>query len=109
FDYGIVLPIAAQTDALPQVIHAKEMIFPLRIEHAQHDHALMMAHGIGTNQTFLGVIPLLQLVENRVAEFLPVQRLRLYSFGEDIDAETSKDGILQAFDVPILRVNITRS
>jgi len=35
----IMLAVAAQADALFQVIHAEEVIFPLRVDHAEHDGA----------------------------------------------------------------------
>src|SRR3984957_8361401 len=44
-DQRIVLAISAQADALFEVIHAEQVIFPLLVDHAQHDHALVMAHG----------------------------------------------------------------
>src|SRR5580692_867830 len=41
-DQRIVLAVAAQANALLEVVHTQEMIFPLRIENAEHDHALVM-------------------------------------------------------------------
>src|ERR1700676_2071152 len=45
-DQGIVLAVAAQADALFQVIHAEEMIFPLLIDHAQRseEHTSKSSH-----------------------------------------------------------------
>ncbi len=63
----IVLPVAAQADALFQVVHTEKVVFPLRIEHTQHDHALVIAHGIGTNEIFFGIVASFEFVENRVA------------------------------------------
>src|SRR5580692_1073282 len=48
-DQRIMLAVTAQADALLEMVHAEEVIFPLRIEYAQHNHALMMAHGLGAN------------------------------------------------------------
>ena len=72
-----MLPIAAKPDALLQVVHVEQVVFPLRIEHAQHDHALVVAHGIGANQLLFRVVAFFQLVKNRVAEFLAIECLRL--------------------------------
>ena len=62
----IVLPVTAKTDALLQVIHAQEMIFPLRIQHAEHNHALVIAHCIRPDEFLFGVVTLFELVENCV-------------------------------------------
>ena len=75
-DQRIVLAVAAQPDAFLQVVHVAQVVFPLRIEHAQHDHALVVAHGVGADQLFLRVVTFFQLGEDGVAEFLPAQRLR---------------------------------
>ena len=108
-DQRIVLAIAAQADALLEVIHAQEVIFPLRVENAEHDHALVMAHGLGADQLFFRVVALFQLFENRIAEFLPVQVFRLHAFRNEIDAEASEDRVFQAFDVPVVSVALGRA
>src|SRR5258708_5382875 len=78
------------------------MIFPLLVDHAQHDHALVMAHGIGADKFFLCVVAFLQLVENRIAEFLPVQILGLHALGHKIDAEARKYSVFQALKIPVV-------
>ena len=54
-----MLTVTAQADALFEVVHVAEMIFPLGIDHAEHDHALVVAHGIGADQFFFGFVALL--------------------------------------------------
>src|SRR5581483_7223314 len=105
FHQRIVLPIAAQADSLFQVVHAEEMVFPLRVKNTQHDHALVIAHRIRSNQLLFGVVAVLQLVEDSVSEFLPIERLRLNPFGEDVYTKSREDRIFQPLDVPILGMN----
>ena len=64
-----MLPIAAKPDAFFQVIHAQQVIFPLLVDHTEHDHALVMAHGVESNELFFGFVPLFQLGKDRIAEF----------------------------------------
>ncbi len=102
---GIVLTVPAQPDSLAQVIHIEQMIFPVLIQHAQHDHALVIAHRVRTNQFLFRVVTLAQLVENRVAQFLPVQRLRLQALRRDIHAESREDRVFHALDIPVFRMH----
>ena len=71
--------------------------------HAQHDDALVMPHRVRPDQLLLGFVALFQLVEDRVAEFLPVQLFRINPFRRDVHPEASEDLVLQALDVPICR------
>ena len=48
-DQRILLPIATKTDSLFEVVHIEQVVFPLLVEDAQHDHALVIAHGFGTD------------------------------------------------------------
>src|SRR5690606_32970594 len=47
---GVLLRIAAQPDALSQVVHVSEMFLPLVVEHPQHDRLLEVAHDLGTDR-----------------------------------------------------------
>ena len=104
-----MLAISAQSNALLQVVHTKEVIFPLLIEHAQHDHALVVAHGLGPNQLFLGFVTVFEFLENRVPKLLPVQRLGLDAFRHEVDSKTGEDRVFQAFDIPIIGVGLNRN
>src|SRR5271166_1185645 len=97
----IMLTVAAQPDALSQVVHAEQVVFPLLVNDAEHDDALVMAHRVGPNQLLFRVVALFQLVEDGVAQFLTVQLLGFDAFGADVDSEAGEDLILQALDVPI--------
>ena len=101
---GSCCRVTAQVDALFQVVHGKQVIFPLRVDHAQHDHALVIAHGVGADQLFLGVVAVFEFFENRVAQFLAVHLLGLQAFGVDVDAEARKDRVFQSLKVPVVDV-----
>ena len=62
-----MLSIPAQTDSFFEVVHAEQMVFPLAIKHAKHDHALVIAHGLGADQLLLGFVALFELVEDCIA------------------------------------------
>src|SRR5580700_4030693 len=66
-DQRIVLAIATQADALLEMIHAEEVVFPLRVEHTEHDHALVVAHGLRADQLFFRVVTLFEFFKDRVA------------------------------------------
>ena len=71
----------------------EQVVFPLRVDHAQHDHALVVAHRLGADQLFLGVVSLLEPVENCIAQFLAIQFFRLDAFRINVDAEAGEDRI----------------
>src|SRR6266550_9551586 len=104
-----MLAIAPETNSLFQVIHSKEVVFPLRIEHAEHDHALVVAHGIRPNQLFFCVVTLFEPFKNGVAEFLPIQRLRLDAFSKNVYSESSENRIFQALQIPVFGMNLGRT
>ncbi len=60
----------------------EQVVFPLLVEHAQHDDALVMAHRLGADQLLLGVVALFQLVEDGVAQLLAVQLFGLHALGQ---------------------------
>src|SRR5262249_34386744 len=96
-DERIFLAVTAKTDSLFEVVHIQQVVFPLLVEYAQHDHALVITHGFGTDKLFLCVVTLFQLFEDGVAEFLAVQSFWLNSFGENVYAEAREDRIFQSF------------
>src|SRR5579875_869903 len=52
FHQRIALPVASQPDAFLQVIHRQQMVFPLRIHHLKHNHALVHAHALRAPHLF---------------------------------------------------------
>ena len=55
----ILLRIAAQADAFLQVIHGEQVVFPEAVDHAEHDHALVIAHLVARRGFFpwLRILP----------------------------------------------------
>src|SRR5215469_7696978 len=109
FDQWIFLSVTSEADSLFEVIHIEQVVFPLLVEHAQHNHALVVAHGLGTDQLLLGFVALFQLVENRIAQLLPAQGVGFDAFGKNVYPEASKDRVFKTFDVPIRRMCLYRN
>src|SRR3984885_11991688 len=108
-DQRIVLAVTSQSNSLLEMVHAEEVIFPLRIQNAEHDHALVMAHRLWTNQFLLSVVAFFQLLKDGVAKFLSVQRLGFYAFRYEIHAEACEDGVFQSLNIPIVGVALSRA
>ena len=49
----LLLRIAAQVDALAQVIHARQVLLPALVEHVEHDVLFEHAHGLAADLRFL--------------------------------------------------------
>ena len=73
FHQRIPLRIAAQTDALLQVIHREQVILPQPVDHAQHHHPLVIAHRRRAQNLFLGLVGFGQLGKNLLAQLVPAQ------------------------------------
>ncbi len=70
---GSLLRIAAQADPLFQVIHREQVILPQPVDHAQHHHPLVVAHGGRAKNLLLGLVGLRQLGEDLLAQLVPAQ------------------------------------
>ncbi len=55
----ILLRIAAQTDAFLQVVHREQVVLPQPVDHAQHHHPLVVAHGRRAQNLLLRLVALL--------------------------------------------------
>ena len=73
----VLLRIPAQADAFLQVIHRQQVIFPQAVDHAQHHHPLVIAHGLRAQNLFLGLVRFGQLGEDLLAQLVPAQFLRI--------------------------------
>ena len=103
-----MLSIAAKTDSLFEVVHVQQVVFPLAIEDAEHDHALVVAHGVGSNQTLLGFITLLQLVKNCVSQLLPIELVEVNLLRNDVNAELREHLGFEAAQVPLIGMGVFR-
>ena len=52
----ILLRIAAQADALLEVVHREQVVLPQAVDDAEHHHALVIAHGCGAEDFLLGLV-----------------------------------------------------
>src|SRR5438067_1085493 len=68
-DQRIALAVAAQADAFLEVVEAVEMVFPVLIDHLQHDVALDAAQNLRADQLFLLLVRVDDLLPQRVADF----------------------------------------
>ena len=67
-DERIALAEAAQADALLEVVHLLQVAHPARVDHAQHDLTVELAHEVGAQTLGLGVVHVLHKVENLLAQ-----------------------------------------
>ena len=98
----ILLAISAQTDAFLEVVHAQQMVFPQAVEHAEHDHALVQPHGGAAQDGFLHLVLFFQTLEDRFAQFVPVQRVDADAFLLEINAELRCELSLEPVHVPLI-------
>ena len=70
---------------------------------------LVVELGIRAYQLLCGVIAGFEFVEYGIAQFLPIQRFRLDSFGKNVHAKAGESRVLQAFEVPVRRMGFDRN
>src|SRR5437879_655691 len=69
-DEGVLLGVAAEADALLEVVHGEEVILPQAVEDGEHDDALVVAHLLGTEDLFLDIVTGAEVVEDGLAELV---------------------------------------
>ena len=84
------------------------MVFPLLIDDAQHQHALVIAHLVGADLALLRLVTFFQLIKGGVAQFLAIEFVDLHAFRDDVHAEAGEDFFLQAVGVPGIGVRVLR-
>ena len=102
----ILLRIAAQADAFLQVIHGEQVIFPEAVDHAEHDHALVVAHLAARRGSAPSTRSCsLELLEDRVAQFVAREFLAaLMPACGEAEAELADELLVHALDVPLVGV-----
>src|SRR5713226_7577716 len=86
-DDGVFLRIAAQADALFQVVQRQQMVFPLRIDHVENDAALQPAHQVRAKLLFFFLVALLDRFGRGVGKLVVAQRSRVGARTFHIDAK----------------------
>ena len=84
FPQGVLLGVAPEADAVPQVVHGEEMILPLVIDDLEHDHLLELAEqfradlfGLGGQELFHLFAQVFPQVAIQVGEGHPEAELAL--------------------------------
>ncbi len=83
-DERVLLGVAAEADAFFKVVHREQVVFPQAVEHAQHDHALVVAHGRLADDGFFGGVVFLELLEEGLAQFVAVHLGDVDTFGFEV-------------------------
>ena len=78
-DQRVFLSVAAETDALFEVIHREQVVFPLVVDDVEHDVALGFAHEAGADEVFLGF----RLARGGVQEYFGV-RADMVTYGKTV-------------------------
>ena len=104
FLLGVFLGVAAQVDALAQVIHARQVLFPVAIQNLQHQVLLDLAQILGTDLSFLTLVILVHALDQLFNQALDMQ---LIVFVEPLAnrcmaLEFRVQGFLQARDIPLI-------
>ena len=106
----VLLRIAAQMDALAQVVHGAEMLAPLLVEHLEHDVLLDVPHDGLADALHLGVVHGVDGADDAAAQrrFLELGLVLEPLHRVDLRGEALGDGRRQAFEVPLLVADVRR-
>ena len=69
----ILLRVAAETDALLEMVHGKEVILPKAVEDGEHDDTLVVAHLLGAEDLLFDVVAGAKLFEDGFAELVAIE------------------------------------
>src|SRR6266446_1572499 len=86
-DDGIFLRVAAEPDALFQVVQREQVVFPLRIDHVENDAAFEPAHQVRAELFFLFLVTLLDSLDRGVGKLVVGQCARIGARSLHVDAE----------------------
>ena len=104
FLLGVLLGIATQMNALTQVIHAGQMLFPVSVENLQHEMLLNTAHVFHTDLCFLAQVIGFHVLDQLFHDAINVQ---LVIFIEPlahrrVALEFGFQGFFQTGDIPLV-------
>ena len=100
----ILLGVAPQADALAQVIHRRQVLLPVVVEHLQHHGLLETAHRARAREFFLGLMVRLEALHDALAQRFLVQILFLFEplAQRQIQSVLAAQRLFQSLDVPLL-------
>jgi len=104
-DEGILLRVAAETDAFLEVIHVEEVFFPEAVEDGEHDDALVVTHGGFAEDLFFDLVTLAELFEDGFAE-LVARELGDVDFVFELCTEEVEDLSEDLLGVPLVGVRL---
>ena len=101
FPQGVHLGVAPEPDAVPEVVHGQEVIFPVVVHDLEHDHLLQLLKEFGADLVALGREALFHQVEEDVVDVMV--QVAVQVFQGDPEAELPVGGVSQGLEVPLLR------
>ena len=90
------------------MVHREQVILPETVEHTEHDHALVIAHGLFADDLLLGGVPLLQLFKDRLAQFVAGEFIEVYTLRDEIEAKLRPKAVLDPASCPTGRGGVSR-
>ncbi len=101
----VLLRVAAQMDALAQVVHGGQMIAPVLVQHAQHHVLLDVAHHFRADAGDLAVVGLRHFLHDAIAErgLLELRLAPEPAFRLDACVEVLLHGFREPVQVPVRR------
>src|SRR5215469_8050874 len=106
-DQRVLLSVAAQADALLEVVHLEEMVLPQAVEHAEHHDTLVVAHRLRTEDLFLDLVAVAQLFEDGLSQLVPVQAGDIDLF-LPVNAELVVELRENRLGIPLVRMRLLR-
>ena len=102
-DQGVLLGVAAQADALLEVVHGEEVVLPEAVEDGEHDDAFVVAHGGSAEDLLLEVVTLADPLEDGFAEFVAAEQGGVDGVGAavELDAEDVEELSEDHVEVPL--------
>jgi len=108
FDERILLTVAAQADPVTQVVHCKQVIFPVVVDHLEHEGLFQETHQLGAE--FLLLVPIgfpnlgLQVFEERIASDLAKGFPGVLLALSDVEVELALHHLGEPLHVPLFRI-----
>src|SRR5215468_8048491 len=106
----VLLRVAAQVNALAQVVHGCQVLAPVLVELAQHDLLFHVAHDRRADPRHLGVVGLVQGAHDALAQRFGAElRLLLQPEGRvDAGVEIALHRCAQCLEIPVLLGGLAR-
>lgn len=109
-DQRIFLSVSAQADAVSQMVHAQQVIFPVVVDHLEQQHLLEVAHEFGAEFLLFVIVGLPDLSLNFLDHRIPADILEVIGDAAlalgDVEGELSLQGFSETVVVPLFLVLI---